>query len=120
MLAPPMQLTGSTTADRNAVTWAIKEAMGEVGAVLTEARMFSNMSTVFTFELRAEDVVRFGATLARTDLRLSDASVDVLDALAARVTSGAFAPATELAGTLNVTFIHHDPDLSIDVPAVPG
>ena len=115
-----MQLTGSTIADRNAVTWAIKEAMSESGAVLTDARMFSNMSTVFTFELRAEDVARFGATLARTELRLSDTSLAVLDALVARVKTGALEPAKELAGTLNVTFIHHDPDLSIDVPAVPG
>ena len=120
MFAPPMQLTGSTIADRNAVTWAIKEAMGDSGAVLTDARMFSNMSTVFTFELRAEDVARFGVTLARTELRLSDASLAVLDALVARVKTGALEPARELAGTLNVTFVHHDPDLSIDVPAVPG
>jgi hypothetical protein len=50
-------------------------------------------------------------------LRLNAESVDELNALSLR--SGQ-AVDEEIPGTLQVTFVHNDPDLRIEVPPIPG
>jgi hypothetical protein len=58
-----------------------------------------------------------------TGLRLSDASRVLMAECQQRYAEGAREPQqqqAEITGALQITFIHHEPDLRLDVPPIPG
>ncbi|MDF2629573.1 MAG: hypothetical protein K0R39_3404 [Symbiobacteriaceae bacterium] len=87
--------------------------MSRSGCAILDFQMFSNTSICFRIEMAAEDVGQFYANLLTTELRLSDQSVQALSSFADRPGAGA-----EVAGTLEITFLHSDPDLKHAVPAI--
>ena len=97
--------------------------MGRLTAVLNElgwilaSHPYSNIALAIDFEMSAQGPSRLRSALAALPLALSDASLEAL----ARLEN---TPVPELpdgiAGSLHITFVHSEPDLHLEIPAVPG
>jgi hypothetical protein len=87
--------------------------MSRSGCAILDFQMFSNTSICFRIEIAPEDVGHFFANLLTTKLRLSDQSVQLLSSFVNH-TGGQ----KEISGTFEITFLHNDPDLKLDVPAI--
>ena len=67
------------------------------------------------FEVLIANLDRFAASLTQTGLHLSQESLEQL------IPANESMPKEkELVGTLQITFVHNEPDLLREVPAVPG
>jgi hypothetical protein len=67
------------------------------------------------FEVSRSKLSSLAASLQETGLHLSQESLEQL-----RPTNDSMLKQQDLAGTLQITFIHDEPDLIREVPAVPG
>jgi hypothetical protein len=116
-----LRLNGVTRDDRHDMIARVSRALAESGASVLDFKMFSNVSLNIIFELPARRVCEFSDALAATGLRLSAESRELL-AEHQRLYGGEADTArqTELSGSLQITFIHHEPDLRIEVPPIPG
>ncbi len=108
-----LRLNGITRVDRLAMTCRLRQAITDSGGFITDFRQFSNKSICLNFEIESSHVARLHAALLATDLQLSAETEESLESLEGE--QGA-----EVAGTLQATFVHDEPDLRIPVPAVPG
>jgi hypothetical protein len=116
-----LRLDGITRADRHDMIARVSRAFAESGASILDFKMFSNVSLSIIFELPARRVGEFSAALAATGLRLSAGSRELLAARQGlHGGAGGAARQTELSGSLQITFIHREPDLRIEVPPIPG
>lgn len=115
-----LRVNALTRADRHATIPALRDAVGASGGWITDARFFSNTSVCLNFEMTARHVPEFRAALAGLRLSLSDESLRALDELSLDAAAGGGAAEAEVVGTLQVTFIHDEPDLRIEVPPIPG
>ena len=109
-----LALNLATRADRNAITAQAKEAILTSGGWVVDFHHFSNLSLCINFEIESRHVARLQAALAALDARMADASREQLAAL--QEERGAH----EVSGTLQITFIHNEPDLRRAVPPIPG
>ncbi len=116
-----LRLNGITTVERHEMINRMKTAIDLGGAVLLDFHMFSNAMIVLNVEVPAGKVEHFATAVLATGLRLETRSESALEACIASV-SGLDAEdrAMDLAGSVQVTFIHDEPDLRVEVPAVPG
>lgn len=98
-----------------------KEAILQGGGFVIDFHMFSNLSICLNFEVSAKKIGDLYAALKATGLRLTEESERVLaDCSKQAEQLSAEAGASEVAGTLAITFIHNEPDLRIEVPPIPG
>ena len=91
------------------------------GAWVVDVKLFSNVSVCFSFEVPGSHVEQLREALATTGLHLTNDSVDSLVSLLdpdAPDTDGS--QGRDIAGTLQITIIHNEPDLRIEVPQIPG
>ena len=102
-----IRLNAVTTQDRQEAILSARDAMSRSGCAILDFQMFSNLSICFRIEIAAEDMGELLSHLTATKLRLSDES---LKALGAQWQG-------DLRGTFEITFLHHDRDLKLDVPA---
>ena len=109
-----LRLDGFTKAERIQMTARVSEAISQAGAWITDFHLYSNILICINFEVPDANLERLATTLLQTGLHLSQESTDRLTD-ADNSTEG-----KELAGTLQITFVHNEPDLSREVPAVPG
>ncbi len=99
----------------------VKEAIQQGGGDILDFHMFSNTAICINFEVSLENIEKLRSSLMATGLRLNPESRDLLAGCCnqlAKVEESA--KATEVSGALNITFIHSDPDLRIEVPPIPG
>ena len=117
---PPrfLRINGLTAAERHRTIAALRDAVNGSGGWVTDFKFFSNHSVCINFEIPARHVTALSASLAALDLRLSEASAASIDSFDA----GDETPAaeSEVMGTLQVSFIHNDPDLRVELPPIPG
>jgi len=113
-----LQLNATSRGPRHQIIELAKDAITASGGWIIDFRLFSNLSICINFELPFDQVGRLRDALAEIDMRLSDAGFQTLEALAG-ITNQDGQPA-ELMGSLQITFIHDDPDLRIPVPMIPG
>ena len=119
-----LRLDGITRDERHDMISRVERAFAESNASILDFKMFSNVSLNLLFELPARRIGELSAALSATGLRLSAESREVLadwqqryeEAAASNSASGH----TEVAGSLQITFLHHEPDLRIEVPPIPG
>jgi len=109
-------LSGFTGVDRHLAMTQVNDAVLESGGWVESHTLLSNMATVFVLEISAEGLKAFVERLAIIGVRLDAASL--VDAMSALARAGD--PAVERPVSLNLTFIHDEPDLRREVPAVPG
>lgn len=111
-----IMLTGVTHANRHQVTAEINDAVVSSGGWVTDHTFFSNIATNFRMVLAPEGLARFRDLVNAAGVHLDDESEAVISALMAKEKG----LPDELPASLNVTFIHNEPDLRREVPAVPG
>lgn len=110
-----LRLDGSTRAERIGMTDRVSEAINQAGAWITDFHLYSNILICINFQVHITNLNRLAATLQETGLRLSQESLEQL-----MPTHDSTLKEQELVGTLQITFVHNEPDLLRDVPAVPG
>lgn len=112
----PLRLAAVSAHPRHALIGQLVDALNDLGWVL-ESHPYSNLALAIHFELSPRQLSRLRARLAGMPLVLSDPSLAALARLEAT-------PVAELAdpvpGSLHITFLHSEPDLHSEIPAVPG
>lgn len=111
-----LMLSGLTKADRHDVTSAVTDAISATGGWVVNHTMFSNIAIAIQFSLPAQKLDDFQHHIIATDVRLDDDSLAKLRAMIKEHAPGS----AEISASLNITFIHNEPDLRREVPAVPG
>lgn len=112
-----LRLDGFTKAERIQMTARVSEAINQAGAWITDFHLYSNILICINFEVSIATLDRLAASLQETGLHLSQES---LDQLIPANDSTLKEKEKELVGTLQITFVHNEPDLLREIPAVPG
>ena len=107
-----IRLAGFTRVDRHEMITKLRDALQSASADLIDFQMFSNTAINLTFEMREMHLGRLESALVSAGLALDDESLEAM-----RMGGKT---ADILTGSLNVTFIHSEPDLRIPVPPIPG
>lgn len=116
-----LRVNALTRADRHATIPALRDAVMTSGGWITDARFFSNTSVCINFEMTVRHVPEFRAALKGLRLSLTGESLSALEEFGRRAAGAGPSEAdAEVVGTLQVTFIHDEPDLRIEVPPIPG
>jgi hypothetical protein len=116
-----LRLNGITRHDRHEMISRAKEAILRGGGFILDFHMFSNISICLNFEISGGKIEKLSEALKATGLQLSRESDELLAGFSKHKEQlGEEARASEVAGTLAITFIHNEPDLRIEVPPVPG
>ena len=116
-----LRIDAVTAENRHDMTERARQAIASCGGSILDFRQFSNASVCITFEIAAARLAGLRAALSRAGLRLSAGSLDsIAEACEAAGRRGESGGAGELDCTLAVFFVHDEPDLRIEVPAVPG
>lgn len=110
-----LRLDGFTKVERTQMTARVSEAINQAGAWITDFHLYSNVLICINFEVANANLDRLATSLLQTGLHLSQRSLEQL-----RPANHSTLPEKERVGTLQITFIHNEPDLLREVPAVPG
>ena len=116
MVAPFLRINAVTRANRDEMMALVRTAITSSAAWIVDVKLFSNMSVCFNIEVPGSHVEQLGKALAATGLRIT---LDGFDSLTTTPNAEG-SQGHEIAGTLQITFIHNEPDLRIDVPQIPG
>lgn len=109
-------LSGVTHENRHQVSADINDAVVAAGGWITDHTFFSNIATTFRAVLAPSGLAAFRDRIAAIGVHLDAESTEKLAAL---IENQRGLP-EEIPASLNVTFIHDEPDLRREVPAVPG
>lgn len=110
-----LRLDGFTKAQRIQMTARVSEAINQAGAWITDFHLYSNILICLNFEVPSANLDKLAASLVQTGLHLSQESLEQL-----MPANNSTPKQKELVGTLQITFVHNEPDLLREVPAVPG
>jgi hypothetical protein len=110
-----LRLDGFTRAERLGMIDRVSEAINQSSAWITDFHQYSNLLICINFQVPIGNLAKLAITLQSTGLQLSPASLDQL-----MPAEGLTLGEPELMGTLQITFIHNEPDLRREIPAVPG
>ncbi|MEX0271953.1 hypothetical protein AB3R30_22775 [Leptolyngbyaceae cyanobacterium UHCC 1019] len=110
-----LRLNGFTRAKRIEMIDRVSEAINQAGAWITDFHLYSNILICINFQVPIVSLERLSAMLQETGLQLSQESLEQL-----MPANDLMLNEQELVGTLQITFVHNEPDLLRDVPAVPG
>lgn len=111
-----VMLTGATHANRHQVTAEINDAVVAAGGWVADHTFFSNIATNFRMVLPPQGLSRFRELVVAAGVHLDAESEKAIGDLIANKKG----LPEEIPASLNVTFIHDEPDLRREVPAVPG
>jgi hypothetical protein len=115
-----LRINASTREDRIEMTSRVARAIADMGGWVLDFKQFSNVSICINFEIPAKNIGKLHLSIEAMNLRLSRESDESLYRQG-RLDNGPDAvPGETVPGTLQITFIHDDPDLRRDVPAIPG
>lgn len=116
MRIPITMLTGVTRANRHQVSADINDGVIAAGGWVSDHTFFSNIATTFRVVLPPEGLGRFRDLVTAAGVHLDVDSEAAIDALLEKQKG----LPEEIPASLNVTFIHDEPDLKREIPAVPG
>lgn len=114
-----LRLNGVTKIDRHDMISRVKEAISKGGGYIFDFHLFSNASICINFEVSAGNIEKLYSSLTATGLHLNQESHDLLADCCNRLEELG-EKSTDVAGTLQITFIHNEPDLRIECPPIPG
>jgi len=106
-----LQLSATTRVQRHDATARAEEIINRCGGWIVDFSLFSNIMTVLRFEVPVARLPELARGLAEADLHLDEPSQTALRAMTGE---------GEVFGTLQLTFIHGEPDLRREVPPIPG
>ena len=108
-----LMLAAVTKINRHAAMALVNDLVVELGGWISGHTLYGNMAAAFHSNLPPARLADFSARLDAAQIRLDESGAAGIDA-AAR--SGS----EECRLSLNITFIHGEPDITHPVPAVPG
>lgn len=121
MMPKFLQLKGVTKVNRHEMISRVRGGILEGGGYIIDFHMFSNAAICINFEVSVGSIGGGYTSLVSTGLGLDRESRDLLAGCSpASAGLGERAQAAEVMGTLNITFIHDEPDLRMEVPPIPG
>lgn len=112
-----LRLTTSTKEERHSAINRIREAMTKSGAVILDFKMFSNRLINFVFEIPHGRIPDLFCGLTGIGLNVLEEDGSSFLNTAGQHAGEVPDPDRDIPGTLQITFIHNDPDLRIKVPA---
>ncbi len=93
-----------TSANRNTAISQVCDAVSEASGWIVDQSFFSNIAATVNFELPSSSLQKFQAALREKGLKTHiEGDLPVADA-------------TDVRGTVSLTFSHQEPDLKRDVP----
>lgn len=110
-----LRLDGFTKAERIQMTAQVSDAISAAGAWITDFHQYSNVLICINFQVPIANLDRLATALQDTGLHLSQESLDQLMPV-----NDSTLKDEECPGTLQITFVHNEPDLLREVPVVPG
>ncbi|MEM7025602.1 MAG: hypothetical protein AAF637_23925 [Pseudomonadota bacterium] len=111
-----LMISATTAGNRQQVTADVSDIIAATGGWIINHTLFSNIAATIQFSLPSQGLDLFRQRVVAAGVRLNNEDL-------ARIRAAIEKHATTLADTtvsLNITFIHDDPDLRREVPAVPG
>jgi hypothetical protein len=111
-MSNPFLLSAITDRERNSVTTIVFDCISNLGGWVNDVRMYSNIMTNVSFTLAENKIQPFLDALATNDLHARLERDDKNISSSPR--------AIERNGSIQITFVHNEPDLKRHVPAVPG
>ncbi|MHA7970116.1 hypothetical protein [Rhizobium sp. CAU 1783] len=105
-----LMLSAVTRRERKDATSYVFDTINRLGGWIDDVQMYSNIMNTVRLTLRADAYPALFAALSEGGIVLDDE---------VHGSSGSD-PAAEQMATLQITFIHDEPDLKREVPAVPG
>lgn len=110
----PVTLFSATKKNRHDALAIINDVILSAGGWIISHTLFSNIAAAFRFELPANSLAPMQRRLEEQGIRLDANSQKAISQLDP-------APGTEdIVATLSITFIHDEPDLRHQIPAIPG
>jgi len=113
----PIMLSAVTRVNRHAAMADINDAINSLGWIEQHV-LFSNIQVNFRFHMEAAKLPALAERLDALGVHV-DAAASQEIAERVRKAEGK-ADAAELPASLAVTFLHNEPDMKREVPAVPG
>ena len=111
-----LMISGVTKAERHNVTSEVNNAVSAAGGWIIDHTLFSNIAITLRFSLPSQRLDEWRRRVVAAGVRLDEDSLAKVRAL---MEKAAPRPA-DLTVSFNVTFIHDEPDLRREIPAVPG
>jgi hypothetical protein len=108
-----IMLQGKTDENRLSVTTAACKAVDNAGGYIFDVKQFSNLAICYMIELPADGFARLREALIGLNIMMDPPSELELQL-------GSGSSEAEVMGSLRITFLHDEPDLRIEIPAVPG
>lgn len=115
-----LRLNGITKIERFEMLDRLKKAISASNGWITDFHQFSNFSVCLNFEIEIRNVPKLRSSLIETKLSLDEKSLLLLDEFSSRAAEINQASNKEIPGALQISFIHNEPDLRIEVPPIPG
>jgi predicted RNA-binding protein with EMAP domain len=103
-------LNAVTKLERNFVTTLVMDQVSIHGGWIEDVHLFSNIMTNIRFVMKQDRIASFVAALSSVGLEVSGISEHPI----------ANESNVDCNGSLQITFVHNEPDLKRDVPRVPG
>ena len=113
-----LHLSLMTRRDRHRATDDAANAVAAAGGWVDDYQQFSNKMTTLRVTVPAKGLHALRDHLSDRGLALADTAILDLDHLAND--PAMMEGDREVSATLQMTFIHGEPDLRVDIPAVPG
>ena len=107
-----LMLSAYTRGNRHDATAAIDDAITAAGGWLMDHTLFSNVAASFRFAVPQQGLAVLGSRFDTAGLGLDGDSRRSIETVSTSE--------DEITVALNVTFIHDEPDLRREIPAVPG
>jgi hypothetical protein len=108
-----------TREPRNEMLARISEAFRTAQSCVIDFRFFSNLALLIKAEVSSAMLADLRRSLSATGLRFSEQSVAAMDRFCEKAEASA-SPQGDCLCHLFVTFIHGEPDMRIEIPAIPG
>ncbi|MDH4442656.1 MAG: hypothetical protein QE284_20000 [Rhizobium sp.] len=113
-----VMLTGVTRVERKLATLHVIDAVNRLGGWIDDIRLYSNLMSTIRLTLPAGAFGPLVAALATEGIAIDPLPDPGIAPGPAGATSAD--PRAEQSATLQLTFLHDEPDLRREVPAVPG
>lgn len=107
-MAGLMMMTAVTRIERRLATQHVFDTVNRLGGWIDDVKMYSNLMNTIRLTLPAGAFTELAASLGDLGIVMEQPQVP------------GGKPNAERMGTLALTFIHDEPDLRREVPAVPG
>ena len=112
----PLSLLGVTRTERHRAIAAVGDAIAAAGGWIVDHTLFSNAAINIRFALPPRELDEWLRRIAAAGVKLDDASV----ASIRQAAGGSGDEGDEIRASVNITFIHDEPDLLQVVPPIPG